>query len=554
MSAAHPAAGQQQPMVILKNRVAEDSEQAKLETLVANLRAASALLPVIRTSFGPRAHSKLLLSPSGGLVITRDGYAIVRDLYPDHPLANLVVQGAQSQDEEVGDGTTTAVIMTSSLCENLIPIVMQAGVHPAFLSRSLKECQTYILEALKSMSQKVDLSDPYADLLKIVKTTINTKQTAEMNKVICTAAIEAIKLISGGSLVNKPDIDIKVNIRLLQVPGGAQEETRLIPGCVIEKDVLHSSMRRRINNPRILVLNSGIEYKKGESQTTIEVQNSQSFADFLAAEERQVQIWVDRVVALKPDVVLCTKGVSEFASFRLAEKNITAFRRCKLTDLSRLCLASGATMASLDGDLSEQLIGTGCQLFEVKKHGPEYFSYFTACKNPKACTIVVCGQMKDAKAELIRNLQDALFITRSIIKEPYVVPGAGACELKLSQKIHDDLAASKIAHPLNQNILTALARVFEIFPQTLFENAGMTDVARKLLKLKVELSADKNKSLFIGIDGFTGKTAPSKELDVWDSLSVKIQSVKTAIETATLVTSIDEIVSITKRQKPKMEE
>jgi len=268
-------------------------------------------------------------------------------------------------------------------------------------------------------------------------------------------------------------------------------------------------MTKSFTNPRILVIDGGIEYKKGESKTTIEVQDSEKFSQFLAEEENQVKAWVEKIAVLKPDVVAVTKGVSEYAAFLLFQSKITAFRRCKKTDLSRLCLASGAKMASLDSPLEESMIGTKCGQFCLIKHGIEYFAYFTKCSEPKACTITVAGQMKDFKTEIIRNIQDALFIARSTIKDPLVIPGAGATDLMLSMKIQEDLANSKIADPIEQKILAAMAKCFELFPQTLLENAGVSDVARKLLQIKVQMKSNSGSKTSIGIDGHTG--VPKKE-------------------------------------------
>merc|ERR1719310_97728 len=542
---------QQMPSVVIKNRAVQGSEQARTETIISSLTAGAQLLPLVRSSFGPNAKHKMLLIPTGDIVFTTDGHAFCRDLHPDHMAADLVVQGSRAQDEEVGDGTTSVVAFTSSLLEQLIPIVASPGMHPAFLSRSLKFAKDYLIGLLDEMAIKVDVEASPKDLLKIMASTINTKQTGELNDLICNISLKAMRIITGNDFSQNQNIDIKNNIRIMQMMGGNVNETQLIEGVVLEKDLLHSAMRRKIVNPRILIIEGGLEYKKGESQTTIELADNKACNDFLAAEEEDIKEKVQRILALKPDVVLTDKGMSEMASYLLSQNKVTAFRRCKKTDLMRLSLASGAKIVSVNEDFNESIVGTNCGLYETRKNGKEFFSYFEQCKNAKACTILIRGTVKGMMAEIGRNFQDALYTARSLILNPKILPGAGAIEMQMSQRIHDHLASSKIARPLDQQVLKAFTKVLEIIPITLLENAGVTDVARAMLKIKLELRDKKGVSF--GINGRTGEMIKSVGLDVWDTYTVKLQCIKTAIETAILLISIDEIVAVSAKKKgPKM--
>jgi len=515
---------------------------------VGNLHAGAQLHQIVRSSLGPKAKTKMLLIPTGGVIFTKDGNAIVRDLNPEHPAANLVVQGSRAQDEEVGDGTTTVVTYTSSLLEQLIPIVSQPGMHPAFLSRSLKYCKDYLISLLDEFATTVNVkSQNTAELMKIISSTIETKQIGEMKEMICKIALQAMQIVAGKDFSDAQNIDIKNNIRILQVVGETMLDTKLIEGIVIDKDVLHPSMSRKIENPRILILEGGLEYKKGESQTMIELTNNKNFNAFLASEEQDILDKIDRIVSLKPDIVLTDKGLSELASYQLMNNKITAFRRCKKTDLARLSLASGAKIVSVNEAFSDSAVGTRCKLYETRKIGKEYYSYFEQCEQPKACTIVIRGPVKDILGEIGRNFQDALYTARSIILNPKILPGAGCIELKMSQRIHDDLSSAKIAKPIDQTVLRAFAKVLESIPVTLLENAGVSDVARQMLKIKCELN--ENKSEAFGIDGNTGEIKKSSALNIWDPYTVKLQCIKTAIDAAKLLTSIDEIVAVAQRKK-----
>lgn len=295
-------------------------------------------------------------------------------------------------------------------------------------------------------------------------------------------------------------------------------------------------MRREIKNPRIVLLDCPLEYKKGESQTNVEIVGDQDFTRMLQIEEEHVQRVCADIIAVKPDLVFTEKGVSDLAQHYLVKAGITAIRRVRKTDNLRIARACGATIVNRTEELTEKDVGTGCGLFEVKKIGDEYFTFITECKDPKACTILLRGASKDVLSETERNLQDALHVARNLVLEPRIVPGGGAIEMALS-----------LALIRKNNQFRAIAQALEIIPRTLAQNCGANTI-RTLTALRAKHASQQNGLCTWGIDGESGQLVDMAERGIWEPLAVKLQVYKTAIETAILLLRIDDIVSGSKKK------
>jgi len=332
---------------------------------------------------------------------------------------------------------------------------------------------------------------------------------------------------------------------LKKIPGGNWEETSIISGVILEKDVLHPTMRRKIKNPRVLLLDISIEYKKGESQTIVDIENSEDHSKLLQEEEKVVKKMCDDILKVKPDLIITEKGMCDQAIQIFASNNITALRRLRKTDNERISRAVGANIIGNLSELKESDLGTQCGLYEVRLLGDDYYSFIEDCKKPKACTVLLRGPSKDVLNEVERNLHDAFAVVRNILLDPRIVPGGGAFEMEISQQL---LEKGKLLKGIYQIPYLTCASTFEIIPKTLADNCGV-----KSIKLITELKAKHSKpnNLTWGIDGTNGCIADMNDLGIWDPLLVKIQIIKTSIEAACSILRIDDIVSGISKKKDK---
>ncbi len=360
-------------------------------------------------------------------------------------------------------------------------------------------------------------------MYNLISSSIGTKFVSRWSQLMCSLALKAVRTVSHDAGGGKKEVDIKRYAKVEKIPGGEIEESRVLDGVMLNKDITHPKMRRRIENPRVILLDCPLEYKKGESQTNIEISKEEDWNRILQIEEEQVKQLTDAIIALKPDLVITEKGVSDLAQHFLVKNNITALRRVRKTDNNRIARATGATIVNRVEDLQESDVGTHCGLFEIEKIGDEYFTFITKCKNPKACTILLRGPSKDVLNEIERNLQDAMSVARNVIFHPRLSPGGGATEMAVSVKLAQK--AKEIAG-VQQWPYKAVAEAMEVIPRTLIQNSGSSPV-RVLTRLRAK-HAEGHSTW--GIDGDKGTLVDMKEFGVWEPEAVKLQSIKTAIE------------------------
>ncbi|XP_054159430.1 T-complex protein 1 subunit gamma-like [Oppia nitens] len=528
--------GAPQILVLGQNMKREFGRKVQLE----NIRAAKAIADVIRTCLGPRAMLKMLMNPMGSIVMTNDGNAILREITVKHPAAKTMIEISRTQDEEVGDGTTSVIILAGELLTVAQPFLEQ-NIHPTVIISAYRQALEDILNILKETARPININNDN-EVVDLIKSCIGTKIFGKMGEFACNLALNAVKTVTVEEN-GKKEIDIKRYAKVEKVPGGMIEESRVLTGIMLNKDVVHSKMRRRIENPRILLLDSGLEYKKGESQTDIEISKDQDFNRLLQIEEEFVQKMCSDIIKFKPDLVITEKGVSDLAQHYLVKADISVLRRVKKTENNRIAKATGATIVNRPDEIREEDIGLQAGLFEVQKIGDEYFTFIVDCKNPKACTILLRGASKDMLNELERNLQDAMYVARNIYKDPFILTGGGAVEMAVGKILNEK---AKSITGVHQWPYKAIPKALEVIPRTLIQNCG-GDTIRTLtaLRAKHATTAADNKSW--GIDGETGQLSDISQLGVWEPLSVKSQVYKTAVETAILLLRIDDIVSGSKK-------
>lgn len=497
-----------------------------------------AIADVIRTCLGPQAMLKMLMDPMGGIVMTNDGNAILREITVQHPAAKSMIEIARTQDEEVGDGTTSVIILAGEMLSVSEPFLKQQ-IHPTVIIRAYRRALEDMIQILDNVSVPVDTNDK-KKISEVVASCLGTKLISRYVDIACNIALDAVQTVFLENNGRK-EIDIKRYAKVEKIPGGTLEDSQVLNGVMVNKDVTHPKMRRYIENPRIVLLDCALEYKKGESMTNVEMLKESDLTRMLELEEEHVKKICDDIIALKPDVVFTEKGISDLAQHFLLKAGISAIRRIRKTDNNRIARACGATVVNRTDELKEEDIGTGAGLFKIQKIGDEYFCYVINCKNPKACTILLRGPSKDVLNEAERNLQDALHVAKNILVSPKLVPGGGAIEMAVSRALQEK---AKNVEGIERRAYEAASSALEVIPRTLIQNCG-GKVIRTLTALRAKHAAG---CKTWGINGETGEIMDTVTAGIWEPLSVKTQVYKTAVETAILLLRIDDIVSGSKKK------
>eukprot|EP00933_Yihiella_yeosuensis_P038788 TRINITY_DN3273_c0_g2_i1.p1 TRINITY_DN3273_c0_g2~~TRINITY_DN3273_c0_g2_i1.p1 ORF type:complete len:563 (-),score=160.36 TRINITY_DN3273_c0_g2_i1:221-1909(-) len=524
--------------VINKNQKREQGRRAQL----TNISACKTVASIVRTTLGPRAMLKMLLDPMGGIVMTNDGNAILREVDVTHPAAKNMIELSRAQDEEVGDGTTSVIILTGELMGVAEPLI-DKKLHPTLIVagylKALEDAQTI----MKELSYPVNVDDMEA-LREIVRGSIDTKFASRFGNLISDLAIKATKTVVIEKEDGRKEIDIKRFAKVEKIQGGELTDCVVLDGVMFNKDITHPRMRREIRNPRVVLLDCPLEYKKGESQTNVEITKEADWEKLLQQEEDEMKKVCDDILKVKPDVVITEKGISDLAQHFLLKGGVSCIRRIRKTDNNRIARCSGAHICNRTEELTEAMVGTGVGLFQIKRIGEEYFTFMVECKAPKACSILLRGASRDVLNEMERNLQDAFCVTRNIILAPQLLPGGGATEMELAMRLKEK---SKSIDGSKQYAYKAVAEALEVIPRSLAHNCG-ADVVRVMTDLRARHSAPGN--AHFGIDGKKGCVADTKALGILDTFAVKQQTFRTAVEAAAMLLRIDDIISgISKKQR-----
>ncbi|GAC76282.1 chaperonin complex component, TCP-1 gamma subunit [Moesziomyces antarcticus T-34] len=536
----------QQPVFVMNTG---PERQTGRKAQISNITAAKTVADVIRTCLGPKAMLKMILDPMGGILLTNDGNAILREVEVAHPAAKSMIELSRTQDEEVGDGTTSVIILAGEILAQSLP-QLERGIHPVVIISAFKKALARALEIVEQISVPVDVAND-KEMLALIKTSIGTKFVSRWSEHMCKLALKAVRTVAmvdgaaGSSAAADPTktVDIKRYARVEKVPGGTIEDCRVLDGVMLNKDVTHPKMRRRIENPRIMLLDCPLEYKKGESQTNIEITREEDWNKILEIEEQQIQSMCEKIIEFKPDLVFTEKGVSDLAQHFLLKANITCIRRVRKTDNNRIARATGAVIVNRVDDLRDADIGTRCGLFHIEKLGDEYFTFLEQCREPKACTILLRGPSKDILNEIDRNLADAMAVARNVVFNPLLAPGGGATEMAIAYGLSE---YAKELEGVEVGPIRAVSDAMEVIPRTLIQNCGGNAI--KTLTLLRAKHANGEHSY--GVDGETGNVVEMKEYGLYESAAVKIQTLKTAIESASLLLRVDDVVSARRGRQP----
>jgi len=531
------------PVLILK----EGSQRTTgKDALRANITAARALAEVLKTSLGPRGLDKMLVDSFGDVTVTNDGATIVKEMEVQHPAAKLMVEVAKAQDAEVGDGTTSAVVFAGALLEKAEELLEQ-NIHPTLIIDGYIKAMRESLRIIDDIASKIDPTDKET-LRKVVNTAISSKYVGrgsvaeQLISITIDAATTVAEKQPDGTYLFRVD-DVKIEKK----KGGNVSDTRLIYGIVLDKEVVHPGMPKRVENAKIALLDTPLEVEKPEITAKINITSPEMMKAFLDEEANILKNMVEQIAQTGANVVVCQKGIDEVAQHFLAKKGILAVRRVKRSDMEKLERATGGKIVSSIRDLKPEDLGKAA-LVEERRVGNDKMVFIEGCKHPKAVTILVRGANDMVLDEVERSLKDALNVLRNVMKTPKIVPGGGAVEVELAMRIRE--YAKKIGGK-EQLAIEAFANALEEIPMILAETAGL-DPLETLMKLRQLHSEGK---IYAGIDVINGKIVEDMTaIDVVDPLVVKTNIIKSGAEAATTVLKIDDIISASPLKKEKEKE
>jgi len=527
----------QVPIVVLKEGTSETKgNQAQRN----NITAAKTVAEIVRTSLGPRGMDKMLVDTLGDVTITNDGATILKEIDVQHPAAKMMVEISKATDNEVGDGTTSTVVLAGSLLEKAEELITK-NVHPTVVVEGFKKASQKASETLREIATKVDPEDK-AFLNKIAKTSMASKMVSADSKELSDMVVDAVLSVAEKSADQyKVDID---NIKVEKKAGGSIRDTKFVHGIVLDKEVVHGGMPKRIEDAKIAVINSPLEIEKTEFDAKININSPDQMQQFIDEENRMLKAMVDKITSACANVVLCQKGIDDIAQHYLAKAGILAVRRIKESDMYKLSRATGARIVNNLDELSASDLGYA-KIVEERKVETDKWVFVEGCKNPKSVSILVRGGSQRVVDEAERSVHDAIMAVKDVVEYPYVLVGGGAPEGLAALKLREwastlsgraQLAAEKFADGI------------ETIPIVLAENAGM-DPLDTQVQLRSKSSTGKAR---YGIDVINGKVADLAAKDIYEPLAVKEQVINAATEAACMILRIDDVIASSKsKDMPK---
>ena len=523
------------PVVLLKEG---GSETKGRDAQKNNIAAAKIIAEIVHTSLGPRGMDKMLVDSLGDVTITNDGATILKEIDVQHPAAKMLVEISKTTDNEVGDGTTSAVILAGALLENAESLLDQ-NVHPTIIVDGYRKAAKKAKQFLQDIAETVTANDKTI-LNKIAKTSMQTKLVRKDSDQLADIVVKAVLEVAEKE-GDKYTVDID-DIKVEKKAGGSIKDSVIIQGIVLDKEIVHGGMPRKISDAKIALINKALEISKTETDAKINISNPQQLKSFLDEENRMLKNMVDKVIGSGANVVLCQKGIDDMAQHYLAKAGIIAVRRIKESDLTKLAKATGARIVNNLDDIFEKDLGDA-QLVEERKIEEDKWVFIEGCKHPKSVTLLLRGGSQRVVDEVERSVHDSLMVVKDVIEKPEIVAGGGAPETYAATKIRswakslegrEQLAAEKFADSL------------ESIPLTLSENAGMDPIDTLTVLRSRQMKGEK----WTGIDVMKGKIGNMKSSDIIEPLAVKLQIVSAAAEAACMILRIDDVIATQKSAGP----
>jgi len=521
-----------QPLIILREGATRSRGQ---EAQNNNFAAAKAVAGAVRSTLGPKGMDKMLIDGMGDITVTNDGVTILKEMDIEHPAAKMIVEVAKTQDAEVGDGTTSAVVIAGELLKNAEGLLAQ-NVHPTVIAEGYQMAAAKALVMLDGFAITVKPTD--VTMLKKIAETALTGKNAEVSKDhLCDILVKAVTYVTdadGTADISHINVEKKV--------GGSVDDSALIEGMVINKERAHPNMPKSVKDAKILLLNAALEFKKTEVNATIKISTPGQAQAFIEGEEQMVHEMVDKIIKSKANVLFCQKGIDDVAQHYLTKAGIFAVRRVKKSDIDNLARATGATLVTSIDEISAKDLGKA-GLVEERKVSNDDMIYISGCRNPKAVSIIVRGGTEHVVDELERAIHDALMVVGVVVKAKKIVAGGGAPETELSLQLRK-YAAQEGGRV--QLAIEAFASSLEIIPRTLAENSGL-DAIDMLVAIRAAHEAGKKN---FGLDVYAGKPVDMLKAGVVEPLRVKTQAITSAAEAAVMILRIDDIIASSKTGAP----
>ena len=519
------------PVLILK----EGASQTKgRDAQKNNIAAAKLISEVVRSSLGPRGMDKMLVDGLGDVTITNDGATILKEIDVQHPAAKMMVEISKATDNEVGDGTSSVVVLAGALIEKAEELITK-DVHPTIIVDGYRKSALKSIEIFNHLAQKIDPGNK-SELIRVARTSMQTKLVSrdsdELSEVVVNAALQVSEPNESAYIIDIDDVKVE------KKTGGSLRDTKLIKGIVLDKEVVHGGMPKRVEKAKIALINSALEIEKTEFDAKINISSPDQMKMFLDEENKMLKNMVDKIISSGANVAICQKGIDDVAQHYLAKSNVLSVRRVKESDMTKLSRATGARIVNNLEDLSSKDLGSA-DLVEERKVETDKWVFIEGCKHPKAVTILIRGGSQRVVDEAERSIHDALMVTKDVMEKPSIVAGGGSPESYVAGKLREwsstlsgreQLAADKFAESL------------EVIPLALAENAGM-DPIDTLTELR---SKQTKGSKWSGIDARGGKVVDMSKLDIVEPLSVKEQIIKSATEVASMILRIDDVIASSK--------
>lgn len=518
----------QTPVLILKEGTKRERGKGAQYN---NIAAARAIADAVRSTLGPRGMDKMLVDSMGDVVITNDGVTILKEIDVEHPAAKMLVEVAKTQDEECGDGTTTAVILAGELLKKAESLIEQ-NVHPTVISGGYRTAAAKARELLEEVAIPVDPNDRET-LMDIARTAMISKSVSASRDLLADVAVRAVTAVA-----EKRDGKYYVdddNIQIVKKQGGSMDDTKMISGIIVDKEAVHPAMPKKVEKAKIALVDAALEVKKTEIDAKIEITDPSQMRAFLDEEEQMLKKMVDTVKKSGANVLFCQKGIDDLAQHFLAKEKIYAVRRVKKSDMEKLAKATGANLVTKLDDLKPEDLGEA-ELVEEQKIAEDRMTFVTGCKNPKAVSILIRGGTEHVVDEIERSLTDAISVVAVAIEDGKLVTGGGSTATELALKLRDYAAS---VGGREQIAIDAFASALEVVPTALSENAGL-DPIDVLIELR---QAHKSGKKYAGINVFTGKVSDMKKEKVLEPIRVGKQAISSATDAAVMILRIDDVIA-----------
>ncbi|MCX6667088.1 MAG: thermosome subunit beta [Euryarchaeota archaeon] len=518
----------QQPIIILREGTKREKGRGAQSN---NIMAARAISDAVKSTLGPKGMDKMLVDSMGDVVITNDGATILKEIDVEHPAAKMIVEVAKAQDEECGDGTTTAVILTGELLRTAGDLLEQ-NIHPTVITRGFQMAAEKAVEVLNKIAITIKPGDKNT-LKDIAMTSMASKGASSAKEILADVVVESVTSIAE-KINGKTVVDLD-NIQVQKKQGGTINDTKIIKGIILDKERVHEGMPKTIKNAKIALLDAALEVKKTEVDAKIEIRDPSQLQAFLDEEESMLKKMVEKVKNSGADVLICQKGIDDLAQHFLSKAGIYAVRRAKKSDMEKLAKATGAKIvASLD-DLTTKDLGYAGNV-EEKKFGDDKMTFVTDCKNPKAVSILVRGGTEHVVDELERALHDALSVVKSALEDGKMTVGGGAAATAIAMALRD---YAPTVGGREQMAIEAFANAMEVVPKTLSENAGLDPIDIMLELRREHKKGHKN----AGVDVLNGKVGDMLKNKVIEPLNVSLHEIQAASEAATMILRIDDVIA-----------